>query len=71
MARIEPVTIKHRLATCPVCRYPLFAEVDVAVEVGQPELDGEGKARVYAHPKPERMRLSHECDRSDAQAVGE
>ena len=60
--KIPTQTITHRVGTCPACRWPLWAKVDVEVNVSAPRMAADGSsAEVDVRPVLTAMRMDHDC----------
>lgn len=57
---LEPVTRRTKAGTCPACQAYLWADVDIAVTVSEPEFRG-GQARVHTSTRLVSMTVAHSC----------
>lgn len=57
--------VHHQVGKCPACRCGIWAEVTLDVTLGNPRLNGEGMAQVWAKADAVAVELSHSCDRRE------
>lgn len=66
----EPITMEHDIMTCPGCGEMIYAEVEVQVKLGRPQLRSEQltDVDVPVTPTVTRFRIEHPCLGRDSSA---
>jgi hypothetical protein len=64
------LTQEKRIGFCPACRTMVKAELTIAVKVGDPVLDDDGKIDVPTESDVTKVSIVHRCD-GKGRTVGE